>query len=67
MHDLIRALKQAAYHTADRERIDVEATPEWRAQAEIEAWRSVMPQYEFRDGVIHRRPEHLPPTSIARN
>lgn len=27
---------------------------------EVEAWRAVMPQYEFRDGAIHRRPESLP-------
>ncbi len=67
MHDLIRALKQAAYHTADRDKLDVEQTPEWLAQAELEAWRAVMPQYEFRDGAIHRRPEHLPPASFAKN
>jgi len=49
MHDLIRQLKQAAYYTADKERCDVEQTPEWRAAVELEAWRSVMPQYEFRE------------------
>jgi hypothetical protein len=31
---------------------------------EVEAWRSVMPQYEYRDsdGGIHRKPETLPPS-----
>lgn len=52
--DLMRELKQEAYCAADRLGCDPEATPEWRAMAEIEAWRSVMPQYEFRDGAIHR-------------
>ena len=63
MHDLIRRLKQQAYGSADRDQIDVEQTAEWIAVTEIEAWRSVMPQYEFRDGAIHRKPESLPPFS----
>jgi hypothetical protein len=29
---------------------------------EVEAWRVVMPQYEFRDEGIHRKPETLPPS-----
>jgi hypothetical protein len=64
MHDLIRQLKQNAYHTADRDRCDVETTPEWRAAVELEAWRSVMPQFEFRDGAIHRTLASLPPSSV---
>ncbi len=64
MHDLIRQLKQAAYYTADKERCDVEQTPEWRAAVELEAWRSVMPQYEFRDGAIHRTLASLPPSVV---
>ena len=43
---------------------DVEQTPEWRAAAELEAWRSVMPQYEFRDGGIHRTLASLPPSVV---
>lgn len=65
MHDLIRQLKQAAYWTADRDSIDVEETPEWRAMLEIKAWRSVMPQYEFRDGGIYRTVASLPPAGSA--
>ena len=63
MHDLIRQLKQNAYYTADRDGCDVESTPEWRAMVELEAWRSVMPQYEFRDGAIHRTLASFPPTT----
>lgn len=58
---LERELKGAAHSTASRECCDVESTPEWRAMLEIEAWRAVMPQYEFRDGAIHRKGSHLPP------
>ena len=58
---LERMLKGAAHETAAREGCNVEQTPEWRAMLELEAWRNVMPQYEFRDGGIHRKPESLPP------
>lgn len=37
------------------------------AAIEVEAWRAVMPQYEFRCGAIHRKPEHLPPASFVKN
>ena len=37
-----------------------------RFMEEVEAWRKVMPQYEFRDGAIHRRPEALPPPTFTR-
>lgn len=60
--DLMRELKQAAYWTADRDGCAPEATPEWRAMAELEAWRAVMSQYEYRDGAIHRTLASLPPT-----
>lgn len=59
--DLMRELKQAAYWTADRDGCSPEDTPEWRAMAELEAWRNVMPQYEYRDGAIHRTLASLPP------
>lgn len=61
MYDLERELKSAAYHTADRDKCEPEETPEWRAMLELAAWRSVMPQYEFVNGAIHRKPETLPP------
>ena len=32
-----------------------------RFMEEVEAWRRTMPQYEYRDGCIYRRPETLPP------
>lgn len=60
--DLIRLLKLEAYYAADRLGCDLEATPEWRAMVELQAWRDVMPQYEFRDGAIHRTLASLPPT-----
>lgn len=58
---LERGLKSAAYFTAERDGCAVEDTPEWKAMLELEAWRSVMPQYEFRDGAINRKGSHLPP------
>lgn len=64
---LERELKGAAHSTASREGCDVETTPEWRAMLELDAWRRVMPQYEFRDGGIYRRPETLPPAGSAIN
>ena len=57
-YDLPRRLKQDAYTKAPSA---PQATDEWRAAEEIEAWRAVMPQYEFRDGAIHRKGSHLPP------
>jgi hypothetical protein len=59
---LERMLKGAAHDTASREGCEVEQTPEWRAMLEIEAWRAVMPQHEYRDGAIYRKPESLPPS-----
>lgn len=59
--DLTRELMQEAYYAADRLGCDPEATPEWRAMVELEAWRNVMPQYEYRDGAIHRTLASLPP------
>ena len=57
-YDLPRRLKQDAY----TKRPDApEDTDEWRAAIEIEAWRAVMPQYEFRDGAIYLKGSHLPP------
>ncbi len=32
-----------------------------RRSIEVSAWRSVMPQYEYRDGEIHRTLASLPP------
>lgn len=55
MWDLMRELKSAAYHTADRDKCDVEATPEWKAMLELEAWRTVMAAFEFRDGAIRNK------------
>lgn len=60
MHDLVRRLKQDAYAKANGG--DVEATDEWKAAVELEAWRNTFPQYEF-DGAsnVRRKPESLPP------
>jgi len=33
-----------------------------RFMEEVEAWRAVMPQHEYRDGAIYRKPENLPPS-----
>ncbi|MEQ1518026.1 MAG: hypothetical protein ABL931_16220 [Usitatibacteraceae bacterium] len=33
---------------------------------ELIAWRSVMAQYEYRDGAIYRKPETLPPPTFAK-
>lgn len=63
---LERMLKGAAHETASREGCTVEATPEWQAMLEIEAWRRTMPQYEYRDGSIYRKPETLPPPTFAK-
>lgn len=57
-YDLPRRLKQDAYAKSPSAPED---TDEWRAAIEIEAWRSVMPQYEFRDGEIKRTFDSLPP------
>lgn len=35
------------------------------AAIEVEAWRSVMPQYEYREGQIKRTIESLPPAGAA--
>lgn len=34
-----------------------------RFMEEVEAWRAVMPQYEYRDGAIHRTLASLPPSA----
>ena len=36
-----------------------------QAAIEVEAWRAVMPQYEYRDGQIKRTLESLPPAGAA--
>jgi len=61
-YDLPRRLKQDAY---DKSPSDPEITDAWRAAIEIEAWRAVTPQYEFRDGAIRRKIESLPPAGTA--
>lgn len=58
---LERELTGEAHTIAARENIDVEQTCAWRALRELEAWRAAMPQYEFRDGALHRKPESFPP------
>ncbi len=58
---LERELTGEAHTIAAREGIEVEQTCAWKALRELEAWRVVMSQYEYRDGGIHRRPESLPP------
>jgi hypothetical protein len=58
---LERELTGEAHTIATREGIDVEQTCAWRALRELEAWRSAMPQYEYRDGALYRKPETLPP------
>jgi hypothetical protein len=57
-YDLPRRLKQDAYTKSPAAPQD---TDEWRAAEELEAWRSVMTQYEFRDGAIYRKGSSLPP------
>lgn len=65
MRDLVRELKSQAYATAQRDGCEVEATPEWQAARELEAWREVMPQHEYRDGAIYRRPESVRHTGLS--
>lgn len=54
-------------HLTDYEEVVRLRTKLARYIEEVEAWRSVMSQYEFRDGAIHRKPEHRPPASWAKN